>query len=58
MFGVTWNDDAEMWLFKATQDLKTIEFDKCRIYLRHGNLLARIDDIKRNKLHLLALRKF
>jgi hypothetical protein len=27
MFGVTWNDDAEMWLFKTTQDVKTINFD-------------------------------
>jgi hypothetical protein len=27
MFGVTWNDDAEMWLFKTTQDVKTISFD-------------------------------
>lgn len=27
MLGVTWNDDAEMWLFKTTQDVKTINFD-------------------------------
>jgi hypothetical protein len=27
MFGVNWNDDAEMWLFKTTQDVKTISFD-------------------------------
>jgi hypothetical protein len=27
MFGVNWNDDAEMWLFKTTQDVKTINFD-------------------------------
>jgi len=27
MLGVNWNDDAEMWLFKTTQDVKTISFD-------------------------------
>jgi hypothetical protein len=27
MFGVTWNDDAEMWLFKTTQAVRTISFD-------------------------------
>jgi hypothetical protein len=27
MFGVNWNDDSEMWLFKTTQDVKTIAFD-------------------------------
>jgi hypothetical protein len=27
MLGVKWNDDSEMWLFKTTQDVKTIAFD-------------------------------
>jgi hypothetical protein len=27
MLGVLYNDDAEMWLFKTTQDVKTINFD-------------------------------
>jgi hypothetical protein len=27
MLGVQYNDDAEMWLFKTAQDVKTINFD-------------------------------
>src|SRR5262245_10426258 len=27
MFGVNWNDDAEMWLFQTTQDVRAIHFD-------------------------------
>jgi hypothetical protein len=27
MFGVNWNDDAEMWLFQTTQDVRAISFD-------------------------------
>ena len=27
MTGVKWQDDSEMWLFKTTQDVKTIAFD-------------------------------
>jgi hypothetical protein len=27
MFGVNWNDDAEMWLFQTTQDVRVIHFN-------------------------------
>lgn len=27
MFGPAWNDDAEMWLFNTTQDVRAISFD-------------------------------
>jgi hypothetical protein len=27
MFGPSWNDDAEMWLFQTTQDVRVIHFD-------------------------------
>jgi hypothetical protein len=27
MFGVTYNDDVEFWLFKTTQDVKTLNFE-------------------------------
>jgi hypothetical protein len=37
MLGVSWNDDAEMWLFKTTQNVKTIAFD---MEVASGNINA------------------